>query len=383
VDIKNTLKTSVATAALMAVAVPVSADPLDATTGISSGNGNTLKISGHVNRAMVYNDNGGGSTLAHIDHSASQTRFRLVASGVINDDWTVGARIEVDPNSNTQQSATQTADGTYSGGNNYAHGDSIGVRHADVSFTHKTMGKFTMGHTSQASDGVADSNQSGASTVVNVNSLGHGNINFWNNTNQNTSNWTPGSFSIQGGRHEVVRYDSPTILSGLKISASHGNEGNTDFAGYYGGTFGAFSVKAAMGYGNYSGSAADRHFGSGSLSIKHESGISVQGAAAWADKDSTDDDASMWWFGAGYDVAVYEMGTTSFAIGYGESNDETAVDAEVDKFEIGVSQAISSAGTTLYAGWRTWDFAIETQTNGQNDSFDDIMSFVAGAKVTF
>ena len=107
------------------------------------------------------------------------------------------------------------------------------------------------------------------------------------------------------------------------------------------------------------------------------------GAAAWADKDSTDDDASYWWFGAGYDVAVYEIGTTSFAIGYGESNDETAVDAEVDKFEIGVSQAISSAGTTLYAGWRTWDFAIETQTNGQNDSFDDIMSFVAGAKVTF
>jgi len=382
VDIKNTLKTSVATAALMAVAVPV-AMTSEARAEISSGNDNKLTVSGHVNRAMVYNDNGNGSTLTHVDHTASQTRFRLVASGTINDNWTAGARIEMDPGSNTTQDASQTADTNFAGSNNYTHADNVGVRHADVSFSHKTMGKFTLGHTSQASDGVADSSQIGAWAVVNVNSLGHASgVEFYNDTNNVTSNYTPGTFSIQGGRHEVVRYDSPTILSGLKIAASHGAEGHTDFAGYYGGTFGAFNVKAALGYGNYSG-ATGSHFLSGSASIKHESGISFNGAMASRDHDTNDDDASMWWFGAGYDVALYEMGTTSFGFSYGESNDESAVDAQVDKFEIGVQQAITSAGTILYAGWRTWDFAIETQTSGVNDSFDDIMSFVAGARVSF
>lgn len=382
-DIKNTLKTSVATAALMAVAVPV-AMTSQARAEISSGNDNKLTVSGHVNRAMVYNDNGNGSTLTHVDNNASQTRFRLVASGVINDNWTAGARIEMDPGSNGAQDASQTADSNFAGATNYTHADNVGVRHADISFSHKTMGKFTLGHTSQASDGVADSSQIGAWVTVSVNSLGHASgVNFYNDTNNLTSNYTPGTFSIQGSRHEVVRYDSPTILSGLKIAASHGAEGNTDFAGYYGGTFGAFNVKAAMGYGNYSGSSADSHFGSGSMSIKHESGISLNGAAAWKDYDQNDDDASMWWVGAGYDVSVYEMGTTSFGVSYGESNDEMATDANVDKFEIGVQQSIDSAGTILYAGWRTWDMSIENQAAGVNEDYDDIMSFVAGARVSF
>lgn len=366
-DIKSTLKTSVAAAALMAVASPVSL------MSSAQANDNKLTVSGHVNRAMVYNDNGGGSILTHIDNSASQTRFRLVASGTINDDWGVGARIEMDPNSNTTQDA-ETLTHTNS---NYSHGDKTGVRHADVSFKHKTMGTFTFGHTSHASDGVADQNKSGASLVVNTNSLGHGNIKFHNDTNNAATTLTPGTFSIQGGRSEVMKYTSPTILSGLKVVASHGAEGNTDFAGYYGGTFGAFSVSAAAGYGNYSGSG-DRHFGSGSIAIEHESGISMQGSAAWADNDATDDDASTFWIGAGYDVSVYEMGETSFAVGFGESNDEAGQNMTVDKWEIGFTQDIDAAGTNLYAGWRTWDLEDDT-----GDSYDDIMSFIAGARVAF
>ena len=53
---KTMLKSSVATAAILAVAVPVVSSQAQA--GIANGNDNALTVSGHINRSLIYADDG-------------------------------------------------------------------------------------------------------------------------------------------------------------------------------------------------------------------------------------------------------------------------------------------------------------------------------------
>jgi predicted porin len=374
VNIKTALKTSVASAALMALAVPV-AMTTPAQAEVKNSNGNSLELSGHVNRSMIYVDNGDSTTFTHVDNNASQTRFRVVAKGAVSEAIDVDAVIEMDPNSEGNQGGTQ------SGANSDAdtgHTDGVGVRHARVGFSHKQFGKITLGHTSMATDGTLDSNKSGAGLVTGPNALGAGSgINFWNDTTNVNSAFTPIG-SMQGTRTGTVKYDAPTF-GGLSLVAAHGTAGAWDVAGYYGATFGGFSVSAAAGYANYSSLAEHKTY-NGSLAVEHESGINARIAGASRDWDTTNrSDSGQWYVGLGYDAKFYEMGETSFAVGYMNSNNGAAnAHQNTEKWEVGVNQKIDAVGTDLYLGVRNW-----SNDDGTATDYDDIFSVIAGARVAF
>jgi len=63
--IKTTLKTSVAVAALFAVAAPVVSSPAEA--GLANGNDNGVVISGAINRSLMYVDNGSANGWLNTD----------------------------------------------------------------------------------------------------------------------------------------------------------------------------------------------------------------------------------------------------------------------------------------------------------------------------
>ena len=154
-----------------------------------------FSASGHVNRAIVSAD-GGGKDMAgekdtydgdveHMDGSMSPTRFRFTGSEELENGMTAGVNFEV-------------------GG--------IGPftsRHANV-YLNTAGGKISLGHTSAATDGMAHARLGGPS---------------WLGMVSNACAWvTVGAVcsANDGGRHPVLRYDTPAI-GPASIAVSTGN----------------------------------------------------------------------------------------------------------------------------------------------------------------
>ena len=87
-SIKTTLKASVAAAALIAVAAPVISSPAEA--GLANGNDNSVVISGSLNRALMYTDNGTANDWSNVDGGTDNSRLRILVSGKLTDSIKVG-----------------------------------------------------------------------------------------------------------------------------------------------------------------------------------------------------------------------------------------------------------------------------------------------------
>ena len=157
-NIKTTLKTSVAAAALFAVAAPMSTP---ANADIASGNKNKLTVSGLVAKSLWYMDDSEGSHLFITDGSTTRTRVRWVATGTLNENVTAGATIEMDiPLSNAQANAAMTDNGEVNADNS-----SWAIRHPYVWVNHKKFGKLTLGNTDPSGNGNAEALLSGTTAI--------------------------------------------------------------------------------------------------------------------------------------------------------------------------------------------------------------------------
>ena len=99
-NIKTALKSSVAAAALFAVAAPT---PASADEGIKSGKKqNSLTVSGQVVAAISWLDDGTSDTTSLSDGRNTATRVRWIAKGTLNENVTAGATIEINLPANIQ-----------------------------------------------------------------------------------------------------------------------------------------------------------------------------------------------------------------------------------------------------------------------------------------
>ncbi|MEK7245560.1 MAG: porin, partial [Pseudomonadota bacterium] len=85
---KTILKTSVAAAALMAVAAPAMATIENAQPKV------TLRVYGQVNKAMLWGDDGNNARTMVVDNAASTTRWGFLATAPVNADFSFGANLE-------------------------------------------------------------------------------------------------------------------------------------------------------------------------------------------------------------------------------------------------------------------------------------------------
>ena len=150
-----------------------------------------FSASGHINRAIISVDGGGANNkpdandgdVQHVDSNASQTRFRFTGSEELESGMTAGVQLE--------------------------YGLTANVRHANV-YLSTAGGKITIGHASQATDGVAHADLGGAAWLGGA------------------TNWCsyassgPACPSNDGGRGPVLRYDTPAI-GPASIAVSTGN----------------------------------------------------------------------------------------------------------------------------------------------------------------
>lgn len=374
-NIKTTLKASVAAAALFAVAVPVAE-----AGSISNSNGMDVSISGHFNKAMIHIDNGEDAGTYQIDNGGSMSRARIVAKGKVNEALSVSGVFEwgmqasatgsIDPHDGASAGASN---GTESGTDNF-----FGLRHSYVSFAHKSMGSLAIGHTSEATDGITEYGGMG-NIHYGTTSLFAGGASLVNSATKVRSN-SGSSFQVSadGGRTSVIRYNTPSI-AGITLGVSNSNEQNPAADAKFSGKFGGIGISAGIGYKNTGASSTtqDAQWGGG-IAVSHDSGLSADFNYSKLDLKSTAGYTPVGWSaGINYAADLSAMGTTTFRVAYIVGEDAAAKGDEYTGYVVGVEQGLAS-GVAVYGA-----FQLEENSQAAGVSYEDVTSIVAGTKVVF
>ncbi len=275
---------------------------LEATTARKGNRKVSLTVSGQVNEAIIFWDDGYENNIYVVSNNNGRSRFRFVGDAKIGNDWSAGYLLEIGARYANSGSRNQTTPG---GGSN---ANQLDIRHSAWWLENKQLGRVWVGKTSSATDGITEIN------LANLNTVGSGDAwiggFFLRNANGtlSTNKWnsiTPsfaGAWNIDGDRNTVVRYVSPTYM-GFTTSSAWGEDDFWDTAIRYAGEFNGVRVAAGIGYkqqydnvgktgsdgsqcadlapANVNVSAVDCHVISGSASIMHvPTGLFLNGSYA-------------------------------------------------------------------------------------------------------
>ena len=220
---------------------------LEATTARKGNRKVKLTVSGHVNEAVIFWDDGYEQNAYVVSNNNSRTRFRFVGDAKISADWSAGYLLEIGARYANSGNRNQTTPG---GGSN---SNTIDIRHSAWWIDNKTLGRVWVGKTSTATDGITEIN------LANVNTVGSGDAwiggFYLRNANNSLSaqkwnNITPsfnGAWNIDGDRNTVVKYVSPTWW-GFTFSGAWGEDDYWDTALRYAGEFNGIRIAAGIGY---------------------------------------------------------------------------------------------------------------------------------------
>lgn len=345
---------------------------------VASGNDKvSLKLYGQVNRGLLYIDDGSTQEVFHVDNDHSSTRIGLAGNVKATDDLNIGAKIEVQMESNSTANVNQANNGSVIGSNSFTE------RHLDLFFDHKDLGKLSLGQGSTASDGTSQSDLSGTTLVgySSTSDLASGISLATSGTGSIAGNPTLGNvISDMDGlsRNDRVRYDTPKF-GGYSMATSLVDGGNVDFALRYGGQGKSTKIAAALGYANPSGtsSTVSRQLG-GSVSVLLGGGLNLTMAAGRRSMKVTGrNNPDFYYSKVGYIAKLTDMGPTSFAVDYGRYDEIAQNNDELTTFGAMFVQSYSNWGTDFYGVWRKHELA------RPGSSFDDVNAAMIGARVKF
>ncbi len=382
---------------------------LEATTARKGNRKVSLEISGHVNEALLFWDDGFESNVGVYTNDNSRSRFRFVGKAKINADWEAGYKIEIGVRSANSKRFTQDDDN--------GSGTDIGLdlRDSHWFLKSKTLGQVAVGLQSTATDAVTEINQTQAadfSKYSDVEDTGLG-LNL-----RRSDGVTSGRYQYrrligvngdQAGEGEKrfngIKYTTPE-LAGFSASAFWGEDDFWDVALRYKGEFGGFKLAGGIGYGqvldgkqtqtgcNASGANAGttatgtahdadcNQFG-GSVSVVHvDTGLFVNFGAGVKKDDlisdltlysgavTPDDEDTFWAIQAGIEKKWNEFGKTTIYGEYydhnGGSNNRTieggfagvgsatgaVLSSNVQVYGAGIAQGFDNAALTLYLSYR-------------------------------
>jgi hypothetical protein len=226
---------------------------LEATSARKGNRKVSLTVSGHVNEAVIFWNDGQERNAYVVSNNAARTRFRFNGDAKITNDITAGYLLEIGVRyANSSNRNSVAGDGT---GNNGAggNGNTFDIRHSAWFLDSKALGRVWVGKTSMATDGITEIN------LANINS-GNADISGWNNgffTRNNVgaasgvkwgalqSGWN--NNVGEGDRGNTVRYISPAF-AGFTVSSAWGEDDKMDTALRYAGEFNGVRIAAGIGY---------------------------------------------------------------------------------------------------------------------------------------
>ncbi|MDD2499702.1 MAG: porin [Geobacter sp.] len=321
---------------------------------VTSGNDRIrLAISGQLNRAMNVASDGVSTRIYHVDNDGSNSRFRLVGSAKINDDLSLGTRIEiaVAPDISTRVSQTSQV-----------YGDYFNQRWAEVSLASKRFGKLSIGKGDTASNTTAEADLSKTSVVQysQIYTMAGGMLfREKNGARALTSLKISDVFNNGDGltRQSRLRYDSPGFY-GFSLAGSLVAGQRSDIALYWGGEGygfqggGAFAVANTKGTASYSTLPDARLLYDGSFSLLHkQTGLNVTVSGSLLERTAAGNRTNLY-TKLGWIAHFTRLGSTAFGLDYTRTSNGYADGDRATSVGAAVVQAFEQYATELYVQYR-------------------------------
>ncbi len=330
-----------------------------------------LAISGQVDRAMNIVDDGNETDAYFVDNDNSNTRIRFVGTAGVNDDLTLGSRIELafTPDSSATVSQTSKDSNAYD------------ERWADLSLASKKYGTLFLGKGDTASNNSAEVDLSGTSVIAytGIASIAGGMYFYDSDSDALSGIKVSNAFSDFDGlsRKSRLRYDTPTFY-GFGLAASAVTNRRWDSALTWSGSGYGLKAAAAAAVAYINGDDANFQY-DGSFSVLHEAtGLNFTFSAGTQDADNLDNPYNLWGK-LGWQTAFWSVGKTSFSFDYDHTENIPAEGDKGDSFGIAAVQAFADYGTEVYLQFRQY----KLDTNTHNQDLDNINVATAGARVKF
>ncbi len=346
------------------------------TKSVLSGNDTvSLRMYGQVNRAVMFADDGNNSEVYHVDNDNSSTRFGMTGVAKPSKDLAAGFKFEAEFEGNSSNSVSQAAQDTDA---------TLKKRHLDLFLKSKQYGNFYIGQGDTASNGTSEIDLSGTKVIgFSEQPKMGGNIKFYDSLAGAYSANDIGDvlLHVDGlSRRDRLRYDTPT-WNGFYAAVSAAERNGQDLALRYSGKLGGAKLAAGVAYSKPGGNDNDvDNQINGSASILFGNGFNATVAAGTQDLSTPaagQDDPSFWYGKLGYIAKPFKIGSTAFAIDYGQYDDKAQAGDDANTFGLMAVQKLNDWGTEFYASYRMFSL------DRAGTDMEDIDVFMAGARIKF
>jgi len=352
----------------------------------------SFKVSGHIDRALTYANNGENSAVGQVDNNGSDSRFRFTGSQVMNNGMKVGFLYEMGIKKNSS-SSWDIGSGTSNSNN------AFNLRSAEA-YLEGNFGKVSFGRGNSAAAYTETIDLSGTSWLgggvwYELYSAGITYVDG-NGNSIATIGQTQSPFQFIGSRTNRVRYDTPSI-GGLVFSGSY-SEGNAyTVAARYKATL-MNGIKVAAGFGwadsENAGNVRDpgtwaitsnggfdtrsqTYGGSGSILLPNGLNMTVSGTRA---KQLATGATAHNLFGQ----IGYIVGKNHFAVNYGQTKDKFVQGSKGS--QIGVAYVYDwTHSVQLFASFHNYSLNLPSSYKVANGygSPNDINQVYIGTRIKF
>jgi hypothetical protein len=399
----------------------------------SGGNNVVLSISGQVNRALLFGDDGLQAKLRQVDNNNSSTRFRIVGEARPIDDTVAGMNLETEIRANSSANQTLTQNQPQA-----ASAVTFTIRQGEAYVANPEYGGVRLGFGSTASYLTSENDLSGTAVASYVQIPDFdGGFAF----RQRGAAMVPGGAGgamvlapansygpavgsvfnyFDGlGRDDRLRYDSP-VWDGFQVSTSVLDGGAFDFAGRFARKYDDFQIVASAAFGSETsrshtvptaygyagvpaGAAGTSLAGAnsapnspttadvsptgsnqldGSVSVLLKSGLNFTLAGGVRDpnyRDPTGKSLSpnLIFAKLGYQQKYFPIGLTAFSIDFAQNEELIYVGDVARAYGLAAVQTIDDFGLDLYT-------ALKYETLDRDfASYRPIIAVMTGARVRF
>lgn len=342
-NIKTTLKASVAAGALLALVTPMQSAEAGSFKGANESRMD-VTWGARIHRALRHVDDGEHDGIFNTDGSSSNSEVWVMGSGKLTEGITMGGllRWDVGKNQGSISFGSTTGDET-------ATADAFASKYETVYFQHK-LGRVTIGDWDEAAANTTNASYAGglsgggggvhgtgflfttgAAGAFSTTSVGA----VFNDTDPTTTN--------------VVRFDSMNI-SGFTAGISYSQTGSTSGRIQYSGGIGDITMIARLGYTNANATDTATTGGNettgGSVAFRHTpSGISAAiGMGEQNNHVATDNDPQYFRANVGMATKLNSLGTTTFMVHYHETEENVTIGDQAEDITVGVMQSLDSVG---------------------------------------
>ena len=282
-----------------------------------------LRLSGHINRALLHADDGTQDDWFNVDNENSSTRFRFAAEGPAGRGLRAGILFEVQFRSNPSD-AVSFLDRSVS--------PELEERHIDIFLT-GGFGMVRLGQGDGAANGASEVDLSGTSLAHYATSPDIGGAFQYRTAGVLSGTSIGESISSQDfeSRYDRLLYRTPS-LNGFTVEGSWGHKDTdiVELALRYSGKFAWGTLAGALGYSNeeaVAGGVDDEVIG-GSISWLHPGGFNLTFAHTERDLPGREGEFN-------YIKAGYKVGQHAFSVDYGMGDDQAAAGDEANVMGIG------------------------------------------------